>query len=47
MSYHLQILHECDLVTRARRGNTVEYQRSRRADLLLRDPARTDDAAPG
>lgn len=51
VSYHLQILHECDLVTRARRGNTVEYQRSRRADLLLRgtapDAGRTDDTATG
>lgn len=35
VSYHLQILHECGLVTRVRRGNVVDYQRSRRADVLL------------
>ncbi len=38
VSYHLQILHDCGLVTRVRRGNVVDYQRSRRAEALLRGP---------
>ena len=38
VSYHLQILHDCGLVTRVRRGNMVDYQRSRRAEALLRAP---------
>ncbi len=38
VSYHLQILHDCGLVTRARRGNVVDYQRSRRADALIEGP---------
>ncbi|WP_248579513.1 winged helix-turn-helix domain-containing protein [Nocardioides sp. InS609-2] len=38
VSYHLQILHDCGLVTRVRRGNVVDYQRSRRAETLLRGP---------
>ncbi|MFC7361193.1 ArsR family transcriptional regulator [Nocardioides astragali] len=38
ISYHLQILHDCGLVTRVRRGNVVDYQRSRRAEALLLGP---------
>lgn len=38
VSYHLQILHDCGLVTRSRSGNVVDYHRSRRADALLDGP---------
>jgi DNA-binding transcriptional ArsR family regulator len=38
VSYHLQILHDCGLVTRSRTGNVVDYHRSRRADALLDGP---------
>ncbi|MBC2933760.1 winged helix-turn-helix domain-containing protein [Nocardioides sp. zg-1228] len=38
VSYHLGILHECGLVTRVRHGNVVDYQRSGRAEALLRRP---------
>ena len=38
VSYHLQILHDCGLVTRVRRGTVVDYRRSSRAEALLRGP---------
>lgn len=37
VSYHLQILHECGLVRRARDGHSVLYERTERADALVGD----------